>query len=618
MAADKVIQLSVKVNAETGQLEVLGAKFKGVAGQAKEAQSSFNKLGGEAKDLLKSFLPFATAGGIVAFFVNAVRAAEASAESFRRLRGNLESMGISFDANKAQIISWSNAIQAATRFDDDVAIASLERFIRVTGNLAQAQRATTLAMDLSVRTGKTLEESQQILVDLLSNQERGLRQVNKEFGGFTHGARTSQEAIDRLALSVDGAARAEEGLTKTAGQAKAAFGDFSREIGEALSPAVAFLIKQATNLIKIFESVGSMIAGVMAGALDGLNGMSRALVAIGTLQFRKVGDIWQETMARIKEDAVNTDADLNKIWESQTTKQIDEAMKAGQGRLVVMTAVNDEMKAKIAQFEDEINKNIAALGEETFQKKIQMLEQEIVARRAKINREITDETAKAKLLQRLDNEQFKRTQVLVKAETKMKTDAAFKVASDSILALQILNSMQEGHTKEEARRAKILLALQQAIAIANLWRAEAGKGVVGIALATAGTAVILAQFAQQSKAIDQARQAASQGQTQLQVSTPLPGGGDLNENLSGGTSARAAASGGMGPGVGSGGGGGGGTTVINVGGIVVNFQAESFDLSESRALLQRLAEEVRRGTVEGIQFAVSVRNAGDRNSSLAV
>lgn len=621
--ADKVISLQVKINSETGALDVLGAKFKGVGEEAKKAQSSLGKLRGEAGDLLKSFLPFATGAGIVAFFTNAVKASEAHAESLRRLKGNMDAAGISFDANRTQVIAWSEAIQAATRFDNDVAIESLERFIRVTGNLAQAQRATVLAMDLSVRTGKTLEESQQIIVDLLSNQERGLRQVNKEFAGFTHNARTSQEAIDRLSTAVDGAARNEEGLTKTVGQTKAAFDDFSRTIGDALSPAVAFLIRQTTNLFRVFESLGSLIAGVMAGALDGLNGVSRAMMAIATLHFSKVGDIFKETMSRVHEDAKNTDADLNRIWEKQTEKQINEAMKAGEGRLQVTTAVNEQLKAKIAEFEDEISKNIAALGEETFQKKVLMLQQEIGARRAKISREITDETSKAKLLQKLDNEQFKRTQVLVKAETKIKTDAAFKVASDSILALQILNSMQEGHTKEEARRAKILLALQQAIAIANLWRAEAGKGVVGIALAAAGTAVILAQFAQQSKAIDQARSAASQGQSELQVSMPLPGGGDLNQTFPNGSGAPGTvtapgSAGGSSSFPGGGGGGGGGQTVINVGPITLNLQVDSLDLSDRRTVLRALGEEIRRESIEAVTFARSSAALAQKREGQAV
>lgn len=42
------IQLDIKINAETGALEILGAKFEGLGKKAEDTQSSFQKLTGEA------------------------------------------------------------------------------------------------------------------------------------------------------------------------------------------------------------------------------------------------------------------------------------------------------------------------------------------------------------------------------------------------------------------------------------------------------------------------------------------------------------------------------------------------------------------------------------------
>jgi hypothetical protein len=319
------------------------------------------------------------------------------------------------------------------------------------------------------------------------------------------------------------------------------------------------------------------------------------------------------------------DASVQMVMEKEALKTA--AVAAGTGERVRLHAqasqaeIEERRKQQdlFEQMDMELNQRMAALGDETFQRKKAMLDAEVVARRAKINREITDETNRAKLLQKLDVEQVKRTEILTKAETKFKTDAAFKVAADSITALQILNGMQEGHTKEEARRAKILLGLQQALAIANLWRAEAGKGVAGIAMATAGTAVLVAQFAAQSHAIDQARAAAASGNAQLQVTTPLPGGGSLDQNFGGVQGAPAVGGAGFaGPGVGGGGGGGGATTIINVGGVIVNFSADHVDLSEINTILRRIGDAARSGSIEGVRAAVSLKNAADKNAGLAV
>jgi hypothetical protein len=57
------LNLTIKVNTETGQLEVLGAKFREVGDQSKSLTSAFAGLTGEAKNLLGAFLPFASAAG---------------------------------------------------------------------------------------------------------------------------------------------------------------------------------------------------------------------------------------------------------------------------------------------------------------------------------------------------------------------------------------------------------------------------------------------------------------------------------------------------------------------------------------------------------------------------
>jgi len=57
------IELSIKVNADTGQLEILGSKFDALASKTKKADESFSGLTGSALDLGKSMLPFASAAG---------------------------------------------------------------------------------------------------------------------------------------------------------------------------------------------------------------------------------------------------------------------------------------------------------------------------------------------------------------------------------------------------------------------------------------------------------------------------------------------------------------------------------------------------------------------------
>jgi hypothetical protein len=133
----------------------------------------------------------------------------------------------------------------------------------------------------------------------------------------------------------------------------------------------------------------------------------------------------------------------------------------------------------------------------------------------------------------------------------------------------------------------------------------------------------VAQFAAQSKAIDKAVAANQQQATETSISTPLTNGETLTEtfqtgNVSTGQSGGVGTGGGSGFGGGGGGGGGGAGTIINVGGVTVQFTADSVDLSSVEVVARRLGEEVLRRTTEGVHLAVAIRNVGEANKNLAV
>jgi hypothetical protein len=147
------------------------------------------------------------------------------------------------------------------------------------------------------------------------------------------------------------------------------------------------------------------------------------------------------------------------------------------------------------------------------------------------------------------------------------------------------------------------------------------EGYCGIAIASAGTALIVAQFAQQSKALGAAAKM-SDGTKEFQSSIDLGNGQTFSETSTDGGKSGTSRTGGVSSiGSGSGGsssGGGGGGNVINVGGVVVHINADMLDLSSVQVVARRLGEEVLRRTTEGVHLAVAVRNVGEANKNLAV
>ncbi len=127
----------------------------------------------------------------------------------------------------------------------------------------------------------------------------------------------------------------------------------------------------------------------------------------------------------------------------------------------------------------------------------------------------------------------------------------------------------------------------------------------------------VAQFAQQSKAIDQAASAESSGIAAIQTRGPVPGidigepaGGESGINVEGGS---------ISVGGGGGGGGRGGPAVfIEVGGVHVNIDVDKLDIENVDLIIRNIADAVRQGTTDGVQLAISLQQAAAANPNLAV
>lgn len=610
--ADQTIQLSVRVNAETGQLEVLGAKFKEVSASAKGTKGSFADLGQEAGQLLKAYLPFATAGGIIAFFAGAVRGANEHAEAMRRLKGMIDAAGGSFDDNKSKIVEWSEAIQAATRFDNDQALQSLQRFIKVTGDLTTSMRASKLAMDISVATGKDMADSERILVELIAGNERGLRMATKELGGFTDGARTAQTAIDALQRNLGGAAEREKSFAKDISQTKAAWQDFARTIGEAVGPAVAWVITKSTALFHVFETIGIVGPQAFVAVATAAGNLGAVIGDLITGKFKAARSEAAGMLEQIKAQASDSMNDLHKIWGNSADDQIREAIRGSEGRIHVITRADEEAASKLAELEAELNQKIASLGDDTFAKRRAMAAAEIANEKAKIDKEFKDEVDKngkivqvnqnrVKALAKLGELEVKQNQEINKEEVRAKQAAAMEIGDLSLQSLALLNAMGDSHNRSEIARAKVILALEKSIAIARAI-AEAQKGgPFAAGIAAASIALITAQFATQYKAIDEAAHTST---VDTAATFAIAGGGFAGDETrsaapSAGSSTASVSN--VGTNTGSVSGGGANITVS------IQLNVGSLDITNADALLRKVIDAAKSGTLDALSKAVGQR-----------
>lgn len=641
--ADQQLNLTVKVNTETGALEVLGSKLKDIGEKGKETGTSFGNLTGAGMQLASALGVVATGAGIIEFFKKAVTEANADAEALRRLQFTLEANGVSWATNKDKIMLWSEGLQETTRFSNTQALEALGKLSKSTKDVGQAQEGVKVAMGLSVGTGMDLNNALDLMQNLMAGNERAVTQARRELGAFVGTASNAQEVMDRLSAKFGDAALKEESFTKSSSQMTNAWDDFSKQVGNAFIPALSSILDILTWLIARFQDLGAVIAGFTLGAVEAFSGMSQAIGALMTGHFKEVEGIIRETTGSLTAIAEGT-VDSIKLVEDKKT----EAVKAATGKrsqIVVGTSLQDQKQkqneaVKFLEIETELQKKLDSLGQQTFKKKLDILNAETELKRAQINKEIEDQARKAQLL--VDLERYKSAAVvqLNKEEADHKIEASFKVANIAVQALQTINSMSEQDSAAEKARAIALLALQQAIAIGWAWvHAVRIGGPFAPAIAAAETALLVAQFASQVQAVNSSH-AASQTQIGrisqstfespgLSITTgtgPITGANGERSTLPGSFDSGSSLFSGFNDGSGGvsfapssgGGGGSGGGVSVNIPQITINVAVETLEVADRRRILQALADELRSGTVDAIRFAVTSANLSQSNGTVAV
>jgi hypothetical protein len=249
------------VSTAANEMEDFSRSMRDTSESAGKMNASLSETEKAADALAGTFSHLISAAAIGAFFKEAIEESLKEEEALRSLRGAVEAGGDSWDKLKGKVEDYAAAQQLSTRFDDTVTYETLARLRLATTSLSQAMSATSLAMDLSVKTGRTLGDTTSIVNDLLLGQDRAVISATKAFGLYAGGATTAQGVLDSLRLTVGGAARAEDSHTKSLNQAKAAIADFAQSIGDKLTPVLAVGAKTMTIMAMTAELMVARLSG---------------------------------------------------------------------------------------------------------------------------------------------------------------------------------------------------------------------------------------------------------------------------------------------------------------------------------------------------------------------
>lgn len=249
MAGSRTLKLSIL--ADVADLR------KGLQQSSGEVEGFGSKLGDFGK---KAGLAFAAAGAAAAAYagkllVDGVKSAIEDEAAQAKLAGTLERVtGASYDTIQATE-EWISAQGVALGVTDDELRPALDRLVRATKDVDEAQRLASLAMDISASTGKSLETVSNALAKA---QEGNVTSLAKLTGGFDKADLKGRELNDLLpALTARFQGAAELGANTFAGKMERlsiAFNEAKETVGSyvlnAITPLVTFAVEKLIPAIQ--------------------------------------------------------------------------------------------------------------------------------------------------------------------------------------------------------------------------------------------------------------------------------------------------------------------------------------------------------------------------------
>lgn len=280
----------LKITGDTSDIE---KKFdeleEGIKKNVKEMQRELDAAMATTKKMGIAIAAVATA--VVAGLVMATKAAAEEEAGIERLRVAMNNVGLDYDKSRESLESWISAQQTSTAFSDSEQRDALASLIRMTGDLSKAQDLLTLAMDMSIGTGKDLATANQMVMYALGGNWGQVEQ-------YIPALKQAQSEEEKwMMLRELFAGQAESYGATLDGQMKLMkdnINDITQAIGGALSPVMEDLLTNKLNPIlekiaKWIEMNPELVKAIAGGAglivaLAGLLGMmvmiSKAITAV--------------------------------------------------------------------------------------------------------------------------------------------------------------------------------------------------------------------------------------------------------------------------------------------------------------------------------------------------
>ena len=242
----------------------------------KSASTDVETFGSKAADFgKKAGLAFAIAGAAVAAYagkllVDGVQAAIADEAAQAKLATTLKNVTGATDAQVKSVEDYIYKTQIANGITDEVLRPSLERLLRATSDITQAQKLQSLALDIAAGSGKSLEAVSNALGKAYEGSSTSLAKLGVGLSAAELKTMSFDEVTKQLSETFGGQAAEQADtfqgkmarLSEVFAEAKETVGSF---ILDAITPLVTLFVENVVPIInELATSIGEKLSPVFA------------------------------------------------------------------------------------------------------------------------------------------------------------------------------------------------------------------------------------------------------------------------------------------------------------------------------------------------------------------
>ena len=203
---------------------------------------------------------------------DAAKAASADETAQKLLAEALEKSTVATDFQIEAADKLVDRLQRQTGVADDELRPALANLARATGNITQAQQLLTLALDVSAGSGLDLASVQQILVNAMNGNYKGLRQLGIQFDATGDKTKDFERVTQTLAQLFGGAAATKASTFEgTLQRLRIVYDEIVERIGYAVLPYLQRFAQFVLNAVvpAVEQFIKSLGAGRgVKGALE--------------------------------------------------------------------------------------------------------------------------------------------------------------------------------------------------------------------------------------------------------------------------------------------------------------------------------------------------------------